>query len=295
MAPRVSSRALSEPPGPQLPSLPHLLRNSAPNWRGSQLPGRARVFSPRPPTGPVGVRPGLVGPPSWRREPLQARQPFVPSPCGTPGEGAELPELRAPRPCPQTRRELPRGSGRGLWLRLHPRLLHVPSSLHQMPTAPARHGSASRRHRHRLVVPKAGGAEGPGPAQKAARLFRGTSLSAPPGLSPEAQARALLGQGDHEGRGAAGCGAPGHPLRSGPGLWGRSQVLALRSWTHKETQDGEKSAGSPSHWEQAAGLQERTGVGGAWRPGRGAEAAGGFCLETATGGGRKRGFRVFLN
>lgn len=128
MAPRVSSRALSEPPGPQLPSLPHLLRNSAPDWRGSQLPGRARVFSPRPPAGPVGVRPGLAGPPSWRREPLQARQPFVPSPCGTPGEGAELPELRAPRPCPQTRRGLPRGSGRGLWLRLHPRLLHVPGA-----------------------------------------------------------------------------------------------------------------------------------------------------------------------
>lgn len=65
--------------------------------------------------------------------------------------------------------------------------------------------------------------------------------------------------------------------------------MALRSWTHKETQDGEKSAGSPSHWEQATGLQEKRGWGGMEARARG---RGGWGLLLRDGHWRRQKTRL---
>lgn len=85
---------------------------------------------------------------------------------------------------------------------------------------------------------------------------KGQPLSAPE-LSPEAQPRARLGHGDHEARGAAGVQGPPRKVRTGP--VGRGPGVGSAKLDPQETQDGEKSVGSPSHWKQVTGLRGRTG------------------------------------
>lgn len=125
-------------------------------------------------------------------------------------------------------------------------------------------------------------------------LQRNQPLSAPwtvPGGTGSGSARAGGSRGEGRGR----VRGPGPPPQVRTWTVGQEPGVGSEKLDPQGDPGWQEVCGVPEPLGAGDGASGKNGGGGAWRPGRGAGAAGGFCLETATGGGRKRGFRVFLN